>query len=472
MHVDEEQSRQPAAAHPSRAQRLIDRLRTKGNEAAIICGAETVSYAEIASAVDVWERRLDGLLEGDTGDALVVAIVSDFSPLSASLLLALFARRCVVVPLSPATHALNPDFCETARVDRVITIAKSGDWNCERREANDGHPLYSELRNRACPGLVLFTSGSTGKSKAALLDADRLLEKFDRPRPVKRTLAFLLFDHIGGVNTLLAVLSGGGTLIVPEGRDVDLVCRALVAHRVEVLPTSPTFLRLLLMADAQKRYDLSSLKLITYGTEPMQEATLRAAHAALPSVQFKQTYGLTELGIFATKSKADDSLWVRVGGDGVETKIVDGILHVRTRAAMVGYLNAPSPFDAEGWYSTGDLVEVGEDGYLLLRGRTSEIINVGGEKVFPAEVESVLMQMPGVRDATVFGRNNAVMGQVVMASVVLDAPKDPTFSRRARAHCAEHLAPYKVPVAFEILEEAVYLGRFKKMRRSLADAAK
>ena len=208
-----------------------------------------------------------------------------------------------------------------------------------------------------------------------------LLDKFLTVRRGYRTLVFLLLDHIGGINTLLHILTQGGTAITSEARTADAVCACIEAHRVELLPTTPTFLNMLLISDAHKRFDLSSLRLITYGTEPMPLATLRHLHEALPNVTLKQTYGLTELGILPTQSRAPDELWIRLDRRVVDYKVVDNILWVRCRSAMLGYLNAPSPFDEEGWLNTQDVVQVDGE-YLKILGRKSDIINVGGEKVF------------------------------------------------------------------------------------------
>src|SRR4030095_13708529 len=123
--------------------------------------------------------------------------------------------------------------------------------------------------------------------------------------------------------------------------------------------------------------------------EPMTDSTLARLRQVFPTVELKQTYGLSELGIMRTKSRGSDSPFMQVGGEGYETRIVDGILWIRADSAMLGYLNAPSPFDANGWFNTGDEVEVcGE--YLRVLGRRCEMINVGGEKVFPAEGEGIL----------------------------------------------------------------------------------
>jgi acyl-CoA synthetase (AMP-forming)/AMP-acid ligase II len=238
-----------------------------------------------------------------------------------------------------------------------------------------------------------------------------------------------------------------------------------LAHRVQTLPTSPTFLNLLLISEAYQRYDLSSLELITYGTEVMPESTLHRIHEVFPHVQLLQTYGLSELGILRSKSRDSNSLWVKIGGEGFETKMVDGVLWIRARSAMLGYLNAPSPFDEEGWMNTQDVVEVDGE-YIRILGRRSEIINVGGQKVYPAEVESVLLQLPNIKDVAVVGERHPITGQIVTARINLFEPEDLTeLKRRVRAFCRERLAPYKIPVKIVITDQEQHSARFKKMRK-------
>ncbi|MBM3274791.1 MAG: long-chain fatty acid--CoA ligase, partial [Candidatus Sericytochromatia bacterium] len=217
-------------------------------------------------------------------------------------------------------------------------------------------------------------------------------------------------------------------------------------------------------SEAWGRHDLSSLKRVTYGTEVMPLATLQKAREILPQVEWQQTYGLTEVGILRSKSKEPGSLLVKVGGEGYETKIVEGVLWIRARSAMLGYLNAPSPFDAEGWFNTQDAVEVDGD-YLRILGRKSEIINVGGQKVYPGEVENVILQMPNIRDAVVFGEPNPLLGQVVAARVVLECAEPPgELRKRLRTFCAERLAAYKIPARVEVTDQDPLNARFKKLR--------
>ena len=155
---------------------------------------------------------------------------------------------------------------------------------------------------------------------------------------------------------------------------------------------------------------------------------------------------------------------MKVGGEGFETRVVDGMLEIRAHSAMLGYLNAPSPFTEDGWFQTGDCVEVDGD-YFRFLGRDSEIINVGGEKVYPAEVESVLQEIPGVEDVMVGGEANALLGQIVVARVQLMGEETAgEFRKRMREHCKTRLAPYKIPQKVLIVNEPLHGERFKKLR--------
>jgi acyl-coenzyme A synthetase/AMP-(fatty) acid ligase len=442
---------------------LLERMEQRAEHTALVWNDQQVSYGELRVRLRRWE---DELTRHDVGPGQVVSLEGDYSPNAVSLLLALIDRGAIVVPLTDSVAAQRDEFLEIAEAQLVIRLDQDDHWQIARLERAPRNTLTRRLIELGHPGLVLFSSGSTGKSKAALHDFVPLLEKFKLPRHGRVTLTFLLLDHIGGINTLFYTLANGGTVVSVPSRDPEVVCRAIAAQGVQTLPTSPTFLNLLLISEAYTRHDLSSLELITYGTEVMPESTLKRLNAVFPGVQLLQTYGLSELGILRSKSRGSDSLWVKVGGEGFETKVVDGVLWVRAQSAMLGYLNAPSPFDDEGWMNTQDSVEVDGD-YLRIHGRMSEIINVGGQKVYPAEVESVLLQMENVRDVAVLGEANPITGQIVSARVNLSAPEEPgAFKKRMRAYCKERLASYKVPVKVEITSQEQYSARFKKMRKA------
>ncbi|MBI3894324.1 MAG: AMP-binding protein [Acidobacteria bacterium] len=441
---------------------LLDRLRQWENEPALIWNDRGFSYASLFRAVTSWKEQFrdHGVQAGQ-----VVAVEGDFSPNTIAVFLALIDLTGIVVPLSKSANGERKKLMEIAEVEFSFRFGPDDNWEIQRNDRTVTHPLTRQLIQMAKPGLILFSSGSTGENKAALHDISRLLEKFKVLRPKRRTLGFLLFDHIGGINTLFATLSSGGTLVTVRNRAPETVCRAIECHQVELLPTTPTFLNLLLISEVYRNFDLSSLKRITYGTEPMPEATLRRIRQILPDAELQQTYGLTEVGILRSKSQLPDSLWVQLGGEAFQTKVVDGLLWIRAESAMLGYLNAPSPFDEDGWMNTGDMVEVDGD-FIRILGRRSEIINVGGQKVPPVEVESVLLQMDNIREVTVFGESNALLGQIVAARVTLTRPEPLlALKKRIQIFCKDKLAAYKIPMRIAIVSPEAISPRYKKIRQ-------
>jgi len=438
---------------------LLQRMREAGEHPALAFRDREMSYRWMCDRVENWMARLDVLGVGRD----VVSIESDYSADACAVLLALIQRQCIVVPLDPRLPDVRTE--HALRVADVQVRLRAADrWRVDRIAGVPSHALIAKLLADGRPGLVLFTTGSTGEPLAALHDVARLLKRFEVPRQGRRTITFLLFDHIGGQNTLFHTLASTGTLVLPDGRHPDAVCQAIESHRVELLPTSPTFLNLLLLSEAHRRYDLSSLTTITYGTEPMPEATLQRLREVLPQVRLLQTYGLTELGILKSASRSSDSLWVRLGGEGIETRVVDGRLHVRAGSAMLGYLNAPSPYDDEGWMDTRDVVEVDGE-YVRFLGRQSEVINVGGLKVYPAEVEGVLLELPYVADVTVRGEAHPITGQIVVARVTLAADMlVGELRRRLRSDCADRLEPWKIPSKVEVAAGLQHGERFKRRR--------
>lgn len=394
-----------------------------------------------------------------------VAVIGDFSPTAVAVLVALVQLRCILVPLARESRDQHDQFLGIAEVDFVVRIDEADRGTVTRTDCRRNHPLLTTLRERDEAGLVLFSSGSTGKPKAILHPLPQLLEKFRTPRHCYRTVTFLLFDHIGGFNTLFYTLANLGCIVAPEDRSVNKVCRAIERHRAELLPTSPSFLNLLLLGDVYRDYDLSSLRLVTYGTEVMPERTLERLAEALPGVRLQQTYGLSELGILRSKSASNQSLLVQVGGEDYQTRVVDGTLRIKARCSMLGYLNAPSPFDADGWFDTGDSV-IQEGEYYRILGRVTEIINVGGQKVYPAEVEKVLAEIPGFIDVAVTGEPHLLMGNVVVATVqVAESIPASEAKRRILAHCRGRLQPFMIPAKVKVVTESLVNSRFKKVRR-------
>jgi long-chain acyl-CoA synthetase len=440
---------------------LLDVFKECQADEAIIWQDQSYSYGWLLERVEYWQNQLD---EQNVQSGEVVILEADFSPNAVALFLALVERGCVLVPLTKSVEAKKAEFTEIAQGQIRIGIDEQDRVRFERLPYQATHPLYEELRRRGSPGLILFSSGSTGKSKAALHDLTGILEKFKVRRHKQRAITFLLYDHIGGVNTMLYMLSNGGCIVTVQERSPERVLAAVEQYQVELLPTSPTFINLILLSEAYRRHDLNSLRTVTYGTEPMPESTLRRFHELFPEIKLQQTYGLSEVGILRSKSRSSDSLWVKIGGEGFETRVVDGILQIKAQSAMLGYLNAPSPFTEDGWFITGDEVEVDGE-YFRILGRRSELINVGGEKVYPAEVESVIQEVENVAEVTVYGEKNPITGNIVCARVHLASPEEnKAASLRIKKYCRQKMPPFKVPVKISFVEEDLHGQRFKKMR--------
>lgn len=438
---------------------LMDIFRTNQEKDAIIWRDNHYSYKWLYEMVLKAEKNLK---ENNISFGDIVALRADFNPSSIAYLIALINNGNLIVPISYAVKSVEECY-NIAEVQQVIEIENDkeifNNWNI-----NPQNEINLKLKKAKHPGLTLFSSGSTGKPKAAVHDFVPLLEKFKVPRKLLKTITFLLFDHIGGVNTLFYILSNAGTIISVENRSPENVCKMIEKYKVELLPTSPTFINMIMMSRAYEKFDISSLKLVTYGTETMPEQTLKAFNKLFPEITLKQTYGLSELGIMRSKSRSNDSLWVKIGGEDYATKVVDDILFIKAKTAMLGYLNAPSPFDEDGWFDTQDKVEVDGE-WIKILGRTTDIINVGGQKVYPAEVESVLLEIDNIQEVSVFGKDNPIMGNIVAARINLcKEERLSELKKRIRKYCKNKLESYKIPAHVEVTNEKQVSDRFKKVR--------
>lgn len=444
----------------SRFIRFIEQLQRHSSHPCMEEDGASHTYGQLLEEFERWRFRF---AEMNIGRGSVVGMRTDYSMTAVAAVLALFSRQSVAAFIP--RHVSTLPYLQDAHAAALLELNIDGSYYWHAAPCPVSHPLLDQLSASGDGGIVIFTSGSTGRPKAALQSLDRFLYKFDKAGRCFRTLAFLLFDHVAGLDTLFYTLATGGTLVLTRRRDPISVLDIMESHRVEVLPTSPTFLRLL-CATKETGHDLSGLKIITYGSEAMDPSTLARLNARFPNVQISQKYGTTETGSPRSVSRANDSLWLKIKSDGVETKVVDHVLWLRSQASLLGYLNAPSPIDGEGWYCTGDLVDVDGE-WIRFRGRASEIINVGGEKVAPLEVEQLILELDFVRDVLVSGEPHAMMGQVVTARVALTTTATDLKEaiRRIRLHCREHLPSYKVPVIVRIVAEGFADERQKARRK-------
>lgn len=354
---------------------------------------------------DITDQEMVDLSNVQKGD--VVALIGNFNPQSILTLLQLIEKDTIIVPLTIDTRSQHEYFFESALVNVVI----EGD-SVRRLKHNLKHKFIEHLRSFNHAGLVLFSTGTTGRPKAILHDLTLFMQRFETPRPTLKTLNFLLFDHIGGLNTLLHTLFNKGTVVDPKSRNVEDVLQSCRDHEIELLPTTPTFLRMMLISGLIPQNIPKSLKVITYGTERMDQPTLNTLCKLLPKIDFRQTFGMSELGIVRVKSMSRDSLFMKIGGEGIETRVVNGVLQIRSQTRMIGYLNSESPFDDDNWYNTNDIVDE-KNGYYKIIGRTSEVINVGGLKFMASELERVALEFEGVEFVKAEGKSNPITGQHV-----------------------------------------------------------
>lgn len=324
----------------------------------------------------------------------------------------------------------------------------------------------SELYNRLSgSGLVLFSSGTCGEPKGMLHNFDNLLDRYKTVRPRNdRCLLLLLIDHIGGLDTAFRCLFAGSTLVIPESRTPEAAFGAIEKYRVNILPASPTFLNLLLLSDAVKTYDLDSVEIIAYGAEAMPPSVLKRLHQTFQKAELQQKFGTSETGAIRIQSQSNESLFFRINDPDTDWKIVDGMLWLKTPSRILGYLNAESDnLEADGWYATGDLVEADGE-HIRIVGRSDSLINVGGQKVHPAEVEAILHEIDGIESAQVYGRQNPITGHSVACKILTHLKKEPReWKRTIRSHCRRgKLAPWKLPSSIEIVDTVEVNSRMKR----------
>ena len=405
----------------------------------------SASYGElIARAARAGEDLArSGVREGD-----VVALGVEFGVDAAARWLALLRARAVA--------ALVPCLCPLDD-PRVTGACAAWHWgpgvDLRRLDAPADHALLFGLRRSGKPGLVLFTGGTTARPKAVLHDADEFLAARESSTTRDyRLLSIMPMQHVGGLDTLVRLWWSGATLVVPQARAPLAVAEAIVDGGVEVLVTPPSFLNLFCLAGPICIEAGAILRVVAFGAEPMPPSLLTRMNARWPRTQFRQRFGATEVGPISVG-----------GGDGTdfaidpaqaEHRIVDGELWVRARGQMLGYLNAPeSGLTPDGWFATGDQVVQLPGGFLRVRGRCNTVVNVGGVKVLPEEIERALAGVDGVAAIRAYGQPHAIMGQTMTIEVVAGPGIDRAELRiRLRAEAARVLESHQRPVAIRFVE--------------------
>lgn len=417
------------------------------------------SYEDLLKCV---EEKADILKIVPSGSC--VGIIGDYDLDCVAFMLANLEQGNIIAPFTHQDVSELDSKISEGQIDFIYSNKKIKKTNY----AQNKHNIINLLQQNHANGLILFSSGSTGKPKAIVHNLDNILKTYLQKQPKKMNiLLFLMFDHIGGLNTLFNTLSIGACGIAVKNRkDIDLLAKTLQDYRIFMLPASPSLLNLMLLSNVHKKFDLSALKFITYGTEKMPNTLLQKLKTEFPNVRFHQTFGTSEVGITQTRTHNN-----AIKLENINYKIINNELYLKSKTQSLGYLNADnSVFDNDGYFATGDLVEVVNiDGkeYIEILGRTKEVINVGGEKVLPAEVESVVLEIPFIKDCLVYQEANAITGQSVSVKVVLDSNHQTNnieLKKHIRMYCKGKLANFKIPTKVIIVENLTISERFKKVR--------
>ena len=439
---------------------ILEKFKSFNSKNAIVFEDRIYTYEEFVKQIKDYKNILDK----HNISSKVVVILGDYSFYNLALFFALYENKNIIVPITSNIKKVQDDFIEESFCQ---TIIKTDEKNLliQNLKTTFSHNMIDNLREKNSSGLILFSSGSTGKPKAMIHNLDTLIDSFkDKKEKSMNMLVFLMFDHIGGLNTVFNALCMGACLIIPKIKDAKTICELIEKYKIMVLPSSPTFLNLILISEEYKNYDLSSLRMITYGTETMPQSLLLKLKEVFPKVKFLQTFGTSETGISTTSSKSSNSLFMKLEDINGEYKIVENELWLRSKTQVLGYLNASmDSFTSDGWFKTGDLVEVDGE-YIKIIGRAKEVINVGGQKVLPSEIESIILEMEEISDCMVYAEQNAITGQTVVCDVVLNQEVE-NIKKRVRVFCKDRLDTYKIPTKVNVVDKTNFSDRFKKIRR-------
>ena len=450
-----------------------------------------LNYAQYASAVGALARRWSALVR--PGDRIVLVL-----PNSLDLAIATFAAhalRAQVVPLNPAYPAREMAFMladaapalivydENARAD-VGQLA--GRLDGVRRVSVRAGAAFASLADERCPlplqlpgheelATLQYTGGTTGRPKGVDITHRQLawnLAQREALLPTEhgaeRMLCTMPLFHVSAVAMCLHLsCRAASELVIHRRFDAQAALAAIARDRITLMSAAPAIYHDLVAHPATAQTDLGSLRACYSGAAPLPARTLERWEA-LGGSPIYEGYGMSEAGPCMTYNPFGGPR--KIGSVGIpvpasELEIVDpdggtlplppgqpGEIRVRGPHVMAGYRNLPELTAAtlrEGWLHTGDIAERDEDGYVFIKARKHDTINVGGFKVYPREVEEVLLASDDVAEAAVFGVTDARLGEVVQAWVVPRAgcAVDPDA---LVALCRERMIGYKVPRAIGV----------------------
>lgn len=359
---------------------------------------------------------------------------------------------------------------------------------------------WDELGDHAVPSVdvggddlavLAYTSGTTGTPKGVMLTHDNLIANLRQQMAIPEAhvseddvlLLVLPLFHIFGLNVTLGllVLNQATGVLVDRFEPVPTL-RAIVEHKVSVVFGAPTMYAAWVSVPGADQYDLSRVRLAISGAAPLATDVLRSFYD-LFGVRVYEGYGLTETAPTLWSNRMTEK--PRPGSVGkplpeVEFRLVDengddvelgdpGEVVVKGPNVFKGYWNRPEESEAafiDGWFRTGDVGVLDEDGYLYLVDRKRDLIIVSGFNVFPSEVEAALLENPKVAEAAVVGAPHGYTGESVVAHVVLEPGQEATEAELI-TDVQSRLARFKCPTSISIVDQLPHLLTGKVLRRAL-----
>jgi acyl-CoA synthetase (AMP-forming)/AMP-acid ligase II len=444
---------------------LVEHAREQRDRPVWVGAAGTSSWTDFGQMVEAVRRQC---LAAGVKAGSVVVTPGDSTLEALAWLFGAAAVGAVVAPVRQSRSA------EVEAWSHFVAIGwRVGRRGLQRVGEGSNSPSAGDLLPRLLDlghaGLILATGGTTGTAKLVLHDLNAVLSTVPlRNGRDWRILPLMRFDHIGGLDAAWRALASRQVLVEPPAEITPAaVARVIAQHQVEVMSATPSFLNLLLLSGAGSTGELASLRVIPFGAEPMPPSLLARLRAALPQATFVERFGTSETGTLPVEATST-GLQLRANGSGFSWRVMDGELWVKSPARALGYLDGHSfGVDGEGWFRTGDLAEVAPDGAVRILGRQEELMNVGGEKVLPDEVEAALLAHPEVADCRVRPEPNALLGQMVVADVVWSGAETDAVAvkRLLHAFAGDVLAPHKLPTRVRLVPAVDATRNLKKLRR-------